>query len=130
VLWRCQWHAEELLVGPFLAGAENRYDQTRACGTENLWLFGRDANGIDRGIAAAAIALEAHPPHAIAARYRQICGVTNTGRDITAADHTLAGRAGRNDDVYRTRFFGHKFELSGLLDAGLLPDCTGLVRTA
>jgi hypothetical protein len=98
VLWRCQWHAEELLVGPFLAGAENRYDQTRACGTENLWLFGRDANGIDRGIAAAAIALEAHPPHAIAARYRQICGVTNTGRDITAADHTLAGRAGRNDD--------------------------------
>ena len=32
--------------------------------------------------------------------------------------------------LYRTRFFGHKFDLSGLLDAGLLPDCTGLARTA
>ena len=32
--------------------------------------------------------------------------------------------------VYRTRFFGHKFELSGLLHAGLLPDGAGLARTA
>src|SRR5450830_657738 len=28
--------------------------------------------------------------------------------------------------LYRTRFFGHKFELSGLLHAGLLPDGAGL----
>lgn len=34
------------------------------------------------------------------------------------------------DAVYRTRFFGHKFELSGLLHAGLLPDGAGLARTA
>ena len=34
------------------------------------------------------------------------------------------------DMVYRTRFFGHKFELSGLLHAGLLPDGAGLARTA
>src|SRR5450759_3962750 len=90
--------AEELLAGPFLADAGNRYAQTRPGGPETLWLLGRDADALARGIAAAAIALEAHLPRAIAARYRQICGVTNTGRDIAAADHTLAGRAGRNDD--------------------------------
>jgi hypothetical protein len=32
--------------------------------------------------------------------------------------------------VYRTRFFGHKFELSGLLHAGFLPGDTCVVRTA
>ena len=89
---------EELLVGLFLAGAGNRYDEIRAWGNGNFWLFGRDADGIDRGVATAAIALEAHPPGAVAARHRQICGGTNTRRDITAADHTLAGRAGGNDD--------------------------------
>jgi quercetin dioxygenase-like cupin family protein len=32
--------------------------------------------------------------------------------------------------VYRTRFFGHKFELSGLLHSGFLPGDTCVVRTA
>jgi tripartite-type tricarboxylate transporter receptor subunit TctC len=32
--------------------------------------------------------------------------------------------------LYRARFFGHKFELSGLLHAGLLPSETRLARTA
>ena len=36
----------------------------------------------------------------------------------------------REQPMYRTRFFGHKFELSGLLHAGLLPDGAGLARTA
>jgi hypothetical protein len=33
-------------------------------------------------------------------------------------------------DVYRTRFFGHKFELSGLLHAGVLPSEPRLARAA
>src|ERR1035437_6879 len=32
--------------------------------------------------------------------------------------------------LYRTRFFGHKFELSGLLQSGFLPGDTCVVRTA
>ena len=32
--------------------------------------------------------------------------------------------------LYRTRFFGHKFELSGLLHSGFLPGDTCVVRTA
>src|ERR1019366_5159773 len=32
--------------------------------------------------------------------------------------------------VYRTRFFGHKFELSGLFHSGFLPGDTCVVRTA
>ena len=32
--------------------------------------------------------------------------------------------------VYRTRFIGHKFELSGLLHAGLLPSEPRLARAA
>jgi hypothetical protein len=32
--------------------------------------------------------------------------------------------------VYRRRFFGHKFELSGLLHRGVLPSETCLARTA
>src|SRR5450759_4003536 len=46
-------------------------------------------------------------------------------REMREAIGRMGGAA-----LYRTRFFGHKFELSGLLDAGLLPDCTGLARTA
>src|ERR1035437_6533714 len=40
----------------------------------------------------------------------------------------LAALAGQN--MYRTRFFGHKFELSGLLHSGFLPGDTCVVRTA
>src|ERR1035437_2235242 len=32
--------------------------------------------------------------------------------------------------LYRTRFFGHKFDLSGLLHSGFLPGDTCVVRTA
>src|ERR1039458_5122652 len=35
-----------------------------------------------------------------------------------------------HERVYRTRFFGHKFELSGLLHSGFLPGDTCVVRTA
>lgn len=62
-------------------------------------LVGRDADGIDRGVAAAAVALEVHPPGVIAVRSRQICCADKTRHDMTAAaNHTLAGRACRNDD--------------------------------
>src|ERR1035441_2273356 len=33
-------------------------------------------------------------------------------------------------DLYRTQFFGHKFELSGLLHSGFLPVDTCVMRTA
>jgi hypothetical protein len=36
----------------------------------------------------------------------------------------------RQHYLYRTRFFGHKFELSGLLHSGFLPGDTCVVRTA
>jgi hypothetical protein len=36
----------------------------------------------------------------------------------------------RHCAVYRTRFFGHKFELSGLLHAGVLPSEPRLARAA
>ena len=36
----------------------------------------------------------------------------------------------RLQPVYRTRFIGHKFELSGLLHAGLLPSEPRLARAA
>src|SRR5450759_5115372 len=46
---------------------------------------------------------------------------------VVSQSKALHGSALR---MYRTRFFGHKFELSGLLHAGLLPDGAGLARTA
>src|ERR1035437_2691754 len=56
---------------------------------------------------------------------------------LTAFEQELKGLgwvSGRNVQIdirlYRTRFFGHKFELSGLLHSGFLPGDTCVVRTA
>ncbi len=57
-----------------------------------------DADGIDRSLTVAPIALKVHPPRVMALRAREISRVNTRRHDITAADHTLARRAGRNHD--------------------------------
>jgi hypothetical protein len=46
--------------------------------------------------------------------------------------HLIDSGPGRHDDrrLYRARFFGHKFDLSGVLHGGFLPDETRLARAA
>ena len=48
-------------------------------------------------------------------------------RDGAQSQRKLAAELGI---VYRARFFGHKFELSGVLHDGLLPGETRLTRAA
>jgi hypothetical protein len=54
--------------------------------------------------------------------------VSSFGGDLFAGDGTSVANLVEN--VYRTRFFGHKFELSGLLHAGVLPSEPRLARAA
>jgi hypothetical protein len=49
--------------------------------------------------------------------------------DSSAAKGTrMPSRAPFFTDVYRARFFGHNFDLSGVLDVGFLPGETRLAR--
>jgi hypothetical protein len=52
----------------------------------------------------------------------------NTAYKETANQNTKLSM--ENQRLYRARFFGHKFDLSGVLHGGLLPGETRLTRAA
>ena len=67
-----------------------RQSPTSRSGFLNLVLLAdRGTNGIDRSVAAAAVALELHAPTLVAFRSRRRCRVKDTRSDIAPSDYTL-----------------------------------------
>ena len=61
----------------------------------NFRLTGRSANGIDRSLSHAAVALELHTPTVVAFRSRRRCRVKDARSDIAPGDYALSRRTAR-----------------------------------